>query len=413
MTSIGALGGARRDEVTPWGAVVPGDGSAMVDWLVAAEDRWHRPADEPSVRQRLIEGTPVVETRLRVPGGDVTHRVAVLPDRGGLTLFEVTNESPLPVAVALTRPDLWLVRPPTEIPTPGAELPPGSVVLPLGHRASLRAALAHRATPAGPLPGDLPAFNAVVRGWRSLCERIGRVEIPDRSAVDDWTSARCQAALNLSDDMAQDPAAWLLGCAEGVRLGEPADRWLAEAVGAVERLERRSWLRGRRRRGVEESLGWDRWRCLLAAETIARASGDERAARDALALLSRYDVPGDVPGDRPAGVRACAWFEDRLVRPLSDGSLALFPGGLQRDWFGASLEVHDLAVGGGRRLSFAVRWHGERPALLWEVDDGRSPWEPPSGVPWLRGGGLDPVWSSTEQRGEALLGVPPGAPQVA
>jgi hypothetical protein len=56
--------------------------------------------------------------------------------------------------------------------------------------------------------------------------------------------------------------------------------------------------------------------------------------------------------------------------------------------------VHDLPTASGT-LSFAVRWHGSRPALLWEVEG--------EGPVHLRAPGLDPAWSSTERRGEALL----------
>lgn len=405
MTVIGTLGGMRRDEVTPWGAVMPGDGSPMLDWWVAAEDQWHRPATEPTIRQRHIDGTPVVETRVRVPGGDVVHRVGAVPDHGGLILIEVTNESPLPVAIALTRPDLWLVRPPTEVPSPGADLPTGSVILPLGHRATLRAALRHHDQPLGALPGDLPALEAVARGWTSLCEGAGRVVIPERPMVHSWVSARCQAALDFDDDLRGDPLTWLLRCAEAVRLGEPADRWLPEAAGALERV-----LRGGRRFGgkrqVSGPVAWDVWRAVLGVERLAHLCGDHRAMNDLGDLVARLGGVGSVPTQAPTGVRDAVWLEDRLARPTPDGGIELFPGGLQPTWFGASIEAHDLQMGVGRRLSFALRWHGERPALLWELSG-----DDPRGRPTaLRGGGVDPTWSSDQAQGEALLSVPPGAP---
>jgi hypothetical protein len=47
-------------------------------------------------------------------------------------------------------------------------------------------------------------------------------------------------------------------------------------------------------------------------------------------------------------------------------------------------------------VSFALRWHGEHPALLWEVADG-------DGSLALRAPGLAPRWSTTAPAGEALL----------
>jgi hypothetical protein len=48
-------------------------------------------------------------------------------------------------------------------------------------------------------------------------------------------------------------------------------------------------------------------------------------------------------------------------------------------------------------LAFAVRWHGARPALLWDA---------PAGLE-LSAPALDPAWSSAEAAGETLLAEPP------
>jgi hypothetical protein len=64
--------------------------------------------------------------------------------------------------------------------------------------------------------------------------------------------------------------------------------------------------------------------------------------------------------------------------------------------------VHDAPTAHGRE-SYAVRWHGDRVALLWEVEphEGRGPVV-------LTAPGLDPGWSTTDHHGEALLGPVPG-----
>ena len=76
----------------------------------------------------------------------------------------------------------------------------------------------------------------------------------------------------------------------------------------------------------------------------------------------------------------------------------LLPLGLPDDWLGANFEVHDLPAGEGGRASFALRWHGERPAVLWEST---APLTAPV---------LAPTWSTAAgaERGEALWPAPSG-----
>src|SRR5262245_27376698 len=103
MITTGVVGRSWRASITPWGAVEPWDGSPPLDWWIAADDRWHVPSQEPAVRQQRLDGTAVVETRVRIPRGDAVHRVYSVGDAGGLTIVEVENESPLPIAVAFSR----------------------------------------------------------------------------------------------------------------------------------------------------------------------------------------------------------------------------------------------------------------------------------------------------------------------
>ena len=68
-------------------------------------------------------------------------------------------------------------------------------------------------------------------------------------------------------------------------------------------------------------------------------------------------------------------------------------------WLGQSWEVQELPTAAGR-IGYAVRWHGDRPALLWELEPHESNPAPPIR---LTAPGLDPAWTSSELRGEALL----------
>jgi hypothetical protein len=83
------------------------------------------------------------------------------------------------------------------------------------------------------------------------------------------------------------------------------------------------------------------------------------------------------------------------------------PGGLAlctlfpREWLGFGVEVRDAPTHHGM-LSYALRWHGERPALLWELRPHAG-----TGPVRLTAPGLDASWSSTETSGEALLAPVP------
>src|SRR5687767_8541279 len=116
MATTGVIGQTWRADVTSSGSVEPWDGSATLDWHVAADDRWHDPRVDTGVRHRRIDGSAVFETKLRIPGGDAVQRVWSVPDRGGYTLVEVTNDSSLPIVVAFTRPDIVAHRPPAKVP---------------------------------------------------------------------------------------------------------------------------------------------------------------------------------------------------------------------------------------------------------------------------------------------------------
>ncbi len=105
-TMIGNVGSAREAVVDPRGLVSTWHDGWSLDWWIGAEDRWHVPANEANVRQTLVGDSPVVETRMRVPGGDIIHRAyavrATAADGGEeLAIVEIENDSAVPVALAL------------------------------------------------------------------------------------------------------------------------------------------------------------------------------------------------------------------------------------------------------------------------------------------------------------------------
>jgi hypothetical protein len=378
-TTIGLAGAPWRATVTSWGEVVPWDGSAPLQWWVAADDRWHTPADEPTVRQRRLEGTPVVETTLRVPGGDAVQRVYAVADGGGCTVMEVENRSPLPFAVALSRPDLLTSRSPTDVPADGIALPDGAVVLPVAHRTTLRVALAHDGRGPGRLPADLPAAEQVARGWFAHVDGPVRLVLPEHGEA--VVGERCALVL---EGPPEDPVGFLLGARELVRLGEPPTPWVDEVAAAVEGL-----ARGMRHRDVP----WEADVALVAAGEVLRRAGEARAAGDVAAVRRRLGDVEPRPPQPPIGVSVLAWLESLLAREVPGGA-ELLPG-FPAAWLGQAVEAYRLPVGAAE-VSVALRWHGERPALLWDCSTAMS----------LTCPRLDPTWSASSASGEALLGQP-------
>jgi len=105
-TAVGNLDSPWEAIVDPRGLVTPWFDGWSLDWWVGADDRWHLPSREVNVRQRLVADAPVVETAMRVPGGDVVERVYAVrrssTEGGGeLVVAEIENATKLPVALAL------------------------------------------------------------------------------------------------------------------------------------------------------------------------------------------------------------------------------------------------------------------------------------------------------------------------
>lgn len=388
MITTGVTGSGWRASITPWGAIEPWDDEPSIDWYVAADDRWHVPASEPAVRQVRVDGTPVTETRVRVPNGDVVQRVFSVPDGGGLTIIEVENESTLPVAIAFSRRDVLTERPIADIPIEGIELPDGAFVLPLGHAATLRIGVVHGPQRNGALPAGLPTWHQVVSGWLTVTERASRFVLPDgelgAGLVERVTATRCELALGAIPTAADDPAGFAIVLGELVRMGERPDPWLPELVEAVELL------------GPDRS--WSATAALTAARRVLTIAGERRARRDLDRIVAGRE-PAARPDAPPDGQSAIAWLES----VFAVGG-ALVPDGLPDSWLGQSIEVYGVPTSAVGAVSFALRWHGERPAILWEQTGDPTTLTSPT---------VAPEWSTDEISGEALWPPPPNAPRAA
>ncbi len=106
-----------------------------------------------------------------------------------------------------------------------------------------------------------------------------------------------------------------------------------------------------------------------------------------------------IPGDPQRLANRLVETIDELAGESDDGSIDLFRGWKAVDLAGVSIAVHQVDTPIGE-VSAAIRWHGARPALLWDVRCA------PADHVALRCSVLDPTWSATVATGEALLAEP-------
>ena len=400
MRAVGVRGAAWSAGVSAWGDLFVED-QERLRWFIAADDRWYRPSRETTVRQREVSGVPVIETRIKVPGGDAVQRVYGVANFGGAIVVEIYNDSSLPFAVAFDRGDIATMREPSPTGVQGIDLPAGSVVFPVGHHATMRAAILingdSRQISAGELE-SLPSFEQVERGWLAALQISSRVDVPDLSWSSALTSQRCKVLLSNSTELAESSdislvVDLLLDRAERVRLGDKPAQWVDEVAVATERILKQC--------AKTQSVQWFEERALLGAGMVLNRAGESRGLQDFVSVWSRLAEAGRISdlalaSPEIAGtVRQIAWIESQLVAQRRDGVIEICPCGIDKSWLGVNFECHKLLASPEHVISYAVRWHGEKPALLWEIDG-------PVGAK-VAASAIDHTFSSTEMRGETLL----------
>ena len=395
-----------------------GAGSAVVDafgvahpdgwrgescgWWLAASDKWHDPRTSPSVRQQRIDGTPVVQTKVAVPGGDVVQRVFVVADHGGRLVMQVSNESPDPVVVAVPTREMSSTAAAGASRPQGIETPNEVMAYPLSHRASITFAwplVKSRFRKAASIDaGLLPSHDQVVRGWVLTSERASRV-VPDSAAL---VTARCELSLMTPGDIDElldaDPALGMLTIAERVRMGDNPREWTSQIADAARRVAKHP-----------QRSQWTSRALVMAARTLV-AADETLAADDVVELWQRVVTsvtrPDGTSGDDAAAAHAAtpraavmqtATIEHRFVHAITRTSAAVMPTGIPMAWRGANVEAHGVVATPEHRVSLALRWHGENVALLWEVDG-------PPGLQ-LSAPTVDASFSTVAAQGEALLRV--------
>ena len=404
MRAVGVRGAAWSAGVSAWGDLFVED-QERLRWFIAADDRWYRPSRETTVRQREVSGVPVIETRIKVPGGDAVQRVYGVANFGGAIVVEIYNDSSLPFAVAFDRGDISTMREPSPTGVQGIDLPAGSVVFPVGHHATMRAAVlvgagvdaANRRLTAQEIE-SLPSFEQVERGWLGALQISSRVDVPNLSWSSVLTSQRCKVLLSNSAELAESSdislvVDLLLDRAERVRLGDKPAQWVDEVAVATERILKQC--------AKTQSVQWFEERALLGAGMVLNRAGESRGLQDFVSVWSRLAEAGQISdlalaSPEIAGtVRQIAWIESQLVAQRRDGVIEICPCGIDKSWLGVNFECHKLLASPEHLISYAVRWHGEKPALLWEIDG-------PVGTK-VAASAIDRTFSSTEMRGETLL----------
>lgn len=302
-------------------------------------------------------------------------------------------------------------------------------VFPLAHRTSLRVAVPLGSTELRRLP-SLPTVEQVANGWRVHGERGMRLVLPDDRLAAGISSARRALLFRHDGPAAADAAGVVAGALE--RYGyateaaellatDPAGAGLAALAGHWRRHRDEALARSVVADVAELADALPKGSPLLhdAADLLA-AGGEPHAAASARRLAGGVEPVTDAPDpaafgalveaasptwswpDVASSARFLTLARDLLVRETPDG-LALLTS-VPDGWYGLGVEVHDAPTGAGV-MSFGIRWHGDRPALLWELDP-----HPGVGEVRLTIPGLDPAWSTTELRGDALLApvLPPG-----
>ena len=292
----------------------------------------------------------------------------------------------------------------------GIDLPAGSVVFPVGHHATMRAAIliddSGRRISAQELE-SLPSFEQVERGWLAALRVASRVDVPEASWANVLTTQRCNLLLGAANSRlaagdatgeTEDAVDLILDRAERVKLGDKPSEWIDEVATATESIIRRC--------AKNRTVQWFEQRAILSASMVLHRAGETRGQHDIAQAWSR--LLGAVGGQLSAGaditrdgltdfsgVRQIAWIESQLVAQRHDDVIEICPRGIDASWLGTNFECHKLVASPEHLISFAVRWHGEKPALLWEIDG-------PIGAR-VAASAVDQTFSSTEMRGETLL----------
>jgi len=323
----------------------------------------------------------------------------------------------------------------------------GAMVFPLPHRATLLSYIDpgavwidDRGDESGFVADERPVDRVVspadiAAGWRAIARRGAAIDVPDRQMNQAWSRIVPDLVIAAgSDDAAM--AASVAPHLDAAGLHDEADRARTtvviaaeagmlhglDAVAAVAALASRDLLAGLPS-GLDQLIGGlladagdSMDRATLAGAAMAIGPDDQVLATDLVRLAAGLPDDESIPpsadpavGSNAGGspvARAASVVLDHLIGvdhllgvagengSAASRTLDLLPV-VPVGWFGQPLDVRGLVTRAGV-VSFSLRWHGARPALLWERVGGPR-------LVVLTCSGLDPSWESTDRQGEALL----------
>lgn len=317
-----------------------------------------------------------------------------------------------------------------------------TVVFALPHTASLQVTvplLGMELPDGGARSLAIPAPGDINRGWQRHLESAFRITVGDddiEAALQPlqrailsvgpggtetwrWAVALCESGyaseldLNLEVLADEAPAHVIFAVGRWAELGGD----LVQAERLLEPIARSAVTLRKSKHQVIVPMGWSVG--MLAGAVRAAQAIDQPDVADEIASLTKLTVRRsplatlpDIRSELAAASRTFSWPDahdaDRaaqLVRAIrhlvvdESGTTVDLLAELPVAWRGRPLEAHNVVVAAGV-LSYGLRWHGARPALLWELQrTSEAPFE-------VRVPSIDPEWSSLDEAGEELLADP-------
>ncbi|MCY4630880.1 MAG: hypothetical protein OXE75_08360 [bacterium] len=473
-TVLAAAGARGALAVDGAGRVVTGRHGWSLDWQFGAGEQLCTPGVAASLRQRTVgadDGAPVaLETVARAAGGDMSELayvgLAAGAGAGALGVVEFANRTSAPVAVTLRLQagDFWRVDGLWRVEVDGAgALANGSRALWWQRPPAAERLVADTGAAPGRWSESPSGSTRGARGAQRVTSRHGRAAGEFTWPVTHGTALRILLPLEAGDavpaapavvpDLGQVGRGWDLHTAEGLRVVGLGEGRIGELVAAAIRRLLALDIPSGAGEGADGRLSPGERALVASALAVAGHAGraaevvSVRAARNPSAAVrlarreaARITEPfgaaagitsrmaaaagpgggwvGERGGDDP-GLRAAFLLavRDTLVSEQG-GCLDLLAGA---DLAGSRppIEVHRLGTGCGL-LSYAIRWHGETPALLWELVPPTTPpesWASVLAGPGSRHGGdaaattaaqlrvsvLSESWSTRDGSGESLL----------